>query len=337
VSLLLLTVLATAVAMGGWIWLAEREHPGHLRALLDYQFGEGFTEHPKRIYLYFDQLLLRTAPWGIFAAGACWWTFRHWRRNGFTCVSVPAFAVAVCLVVMTIVPNKRAHYMLPALPMWVLFLAGFIDRGLTSREGRVIPEDAAISEVPTWAFDWPLRILLTVLAAASLAAPFMWWVFARGARPAGASLAGVIAVVSVAGAVYAWRNRMTRALGMLMIACGIGFASLYPLVLPNVYRVSPDRAAVTAIARAVSPGLPLADYMVRNEYLSFKLNRPIVYAGDREKLQAFLRAHEDCCVMLPKREVAALRNAAGRPMREVFSGILDETEISVLHCGPGGG
>jgi len=327
-------ILASLAALGGWLWLAERGHPGHFRALFDYQFGQGFVEHPKRQFLYFDQLLLRTAPWGIFAAGASRWVFRDWRRNGFTCETVPAFVLIVCLVVMTIVQNKRAHYILPALPMWALFLGGFIDRAVARRTQSAPAGEGTPADPPAWGFDWPLRVALIGLSIVGLLSPFAWWTFARGGRLAGTAVSVTVAVVAGVGAAFAWRGKASRAFLMFIVALVVGFASVYPLVLPHFYRASPDGAAVASIARAVPAGLPVADYGVRNEYLSFKLNRHIVYVGTIEDLIRFLAAQPRCCVLIPTDRVPALVEKAARPVRVLCTCRLDKDEVSVVLSDP---
>jgi len=107
--------------------------------MLGYQLGEGLVEHPKRISLCADQLLIRTAPWGVFALGAGDWAVRRFRRRGYHAALIPAAVLGIGLAIMALTPNRRAHYLLPLLPMWALMLGGFLDRAAAGREAGAEP------------------------------------------------------------------------------------------------------------------------------------------------------------------------------------------------------
>ena len=130
VGLMALGAGVIGLVCAAWVVAAEMGHPGHLEELLGYQFGEAVVEHPGRLWLYFDQILMGTLPWGLFAAGAVWWLVRRLRRVGYDRAAIPALVLGVCLLALTAIPNKRAHYMLPVLRMWALFLGAFVDQGL---------------------------------------------------------------------------------------------------------------------------------------------------------------------------------------------------------------
>ncbi len=97
------------------------------------------------------------------------------RREGYSVAVVPALTVAICLVALTILPNKRGHYLLPVAPFWALLLGMFLDRAVACRtEGETEPCGLGI---PKWTFDWTLGVglaMMTLVGVAAVASPSTW-------------------------------------------------------------------------------------------------------------------------------------------------------------------
>ncbi len=126
-----------------WAMAVELRNPGHVAAFARYHLTQGFTEHPKRWYLYADRLFALTLPWSLFALGAVLQAAKRLWRKGFDMDAIPLVVLAVGLACMTLVPNKRAHYLLPILPFWALLLGTFIAQ---ATKGEREPTHAACIE-----------------------------------------------------------------------------------------------------------------------------------------------------------------------------------------------
>jgi len=314
ISLLLFAAVLTAAAWAAWLLPAEAEHPGHMRALLHYQAGEGPTEHRARITLYADQLLLRTAPWGIFALGASWWTVRRVRRTGYDSAAAPAFFLLVCLAIMTLVPNKREHYLLPVLPMWSLFIGGFLDRTLALREGA---EEAREGEyAPKWLFEWPLRLCLALFLAAAVALAGFWGAFTGRDLAAGILLCAAVAGLAAYGLGVGWRARSGRSLAMLFSICFLVMATAYPLTLEVFNPPMRDLVELRRAALAIPPEAQGADLDARSPYLCFKLNRPLTYVKDAQEACRFLDGAGRRFLLLSSAAAGEVKGMTARPVRE---------------------
>jgi 4-amino-4-deoxy-L-arabinose transferase-like glycosyltransferase len=225
-GLLLLACAIIGVIVAAWLIPAERFHPGHLRALLGYQFGEGLVEHPKRISFYFDQVLMRTVPWGFFVVGAAIYLVRRMRRTGYDVVAVPGVVVAVCLVSLTILTNKGAHYLLPVLPMWALLLGMFADRALAGCGGDAEP---GAEGVPCRTFASTLGLCLALVATMAAGGAVYLGPRVHGHATAVVAFFVLLAGLSAAGLGALVRRRTSLAFGVLCAALVLAAAALYPI------------------------------------------------------------------------------------------------------------
>lgn len=327
-----LGVIAVVVAV--WAASAELGHLGHLKELLHYQFGVGLVEHPKRILLYVDQLLIRTAPWGLFAIGAGYAAIVRLRRNGYDRTLIPALVLAASLILMTVLPNKGAHYLLPLLPMWALFLGGFLDQQAGFRRTDADEPQPRAADVPDWAFHWPLTILLTVMLPA-LVALFVYWArYATGRRWSGTLLLGAAIVLTAGGAVAAWRRRTAGAVAILFMTMALLAVAVYPVLLVQLYRPAEDNVAIGEVAELIPPGAPVAEYEVRNEYLCFKLNRPLVFTETPEDVRAFMAGIGRRYLVVHADHAEQVMGLTSRPVRRIGSWEAGKFKTTVLEVGP---
>ncbi len=108
---------AVAVA-GGWAWLAYRADGGAYLAAVIFQrdLVTGSAAHAKPFYYYLGPVLATTAPAGLLLP----WVVIMVKRRGYS----PAAAVALAVVaLLSCVPGKRNHYLLPFWPFYALALA----------------------------------------------------------------------------------------------------------------------------------------------------------------------------------------------------------------------
>ena len=317
-----------------WAAAAEAARPGHLSELIRYQFGTALAEHPRRFYMYFDQILLRTAPWGIFAAGAGYWVIRRFRRSGYDCTLIAPLLLAVCLLVLTVMPNKRSHYLLPILPMWALFLGGFMDRAAAVRGETAKEPDMPPAKVVRWTFDWPLLCCLIALLAAAVLAPFFWAALAPGGTVVAAMFFTVAALLAAYGVVAASRKRTARAVTMLFAIWALVAVAAFPLLTRYVIERPQGLSGLHRIAESIPAGAPLADYDAREEYLCFKLNRPIVFAQNKEDVRKFLHKEGSLYIILRPESVKEVQGLTEKPLREVGTwNVGRKSEVTVLTTG----
>jgi len=302
-----------------------------MRRLLGYQFGEGLTEHAARITLYFDQLLLRTAPWGIFSVGAAWWAIRHVKHRGYDLAAAPALFMLVSLAIMTLTPNKREHYLLPLLPIWSLFIGGFLDRMFLLRQTG--PGQGYSEEVPRWMFEWPIRLALAaaILLAAGLA---VYWVRStRELLAAGMAMCAAMALLGACGLLAAGRAHNEKALAILLSICVLVMAAMYPLTLKALNPPMKDRVAARQVAQSIPAGAPVADFDVRNPYLTFKLNRPVTLTNDLGELMAFLREPGRRYLLSSTASLESLTAISPRPFRQVEKCYIPPCFVTVWEAG----
>ena len=336
VRLLLLGAALVVLIVGGWAVATEARHPGHLRELVNYQFGLALHEHPKRVCLYIDQLLVRTVPWGLFAIGAAWWSTYRFRRFGYDFSAVAPLVLGVCVLALSAPSNKRIHFLLPAVPMWTLWLGAFLDRSLTLRAGTAEPSEE-LEPVPKWAFEWPLRAALTVGLAVTIGAAAVWGMRAVEARAAGALVLALAAGLALAGTVAAWRGRLARATAMLFLTCAVLGAAASPLSARYATKIPEKIAALRQIAEAILPGVPVAEHHFEHEYLYFLMNRPVLFAQSLEALRPFLETPGPRYIIVDATESEAVRRLTPRPLREVGAWSFGESTVVVLSTEPAAG
>jgi 4-amino-4-deoxy-L-arabinose transferase-like glycosyltransferase len=223
-ALLGLALAIVGIMAAAWLLRAEHLHPGHFRELTGYQFGEGLVEHPKRITLCLDEVFAKTLPWSIFIFGAFYWSVRKARREGYSAALVPALTVAVCLIALTILPNKRAHYLLPVAPFWALLLGMFLDRALACRlEGGREPCGLGLKG---WTFEWPLGVCLGLLALGCAATAYYLRNRLHGYGLAAVVYFSLLALLSAAGLYSLLKGRARRAFVVFCALCVLVLASV---------------------------------------------------------------------------------------------------------------
>ncbi len=316
----LVTALMVMAAVAGWSWAAEVRHPGHMRELLQYEFGKGLNEHPRRLGLYFDQIVLTTLPWSVFAVGAVAYTVRRLRRAGYGVWAVPALTFGLCFVILTLTPNKRAHYALPVLPMWALLLSAFMDAGAArasavrpAGEGGEAPEGGQLFR---WSFDWPLRAVLLCIVALTLVASFYWPSHVRSGKAIGVALLIAAAVPAAYGFAASWRGDSARAVGALLATAVFVTVTAHPLAT-HFYLKPLDLGAITEIARAIPKDAPVGECNVRDELLYLKMNRRVVFLHDLAELRAFLDEPGERYLIARVGDIPFLARMSTRPIRQV--------------------
>jgi 4-amino-4-deoxy-L-arabinose transferase-like glycosyltransferase len=331
---IILAVAPPLVMAVSWALVCETRSPGFLKPLLDFQFGEGLRAHGKRIYLYFDQLAMWTTPWWLFAAGAAWSVARRIRRAGYDLYAVPAVVMAFGLAVFTLLPNKRAHYLLALLPMWALFIGGYLDRAAASRIGGKVARDNHVTEppAPPGLFLWPLAVILALAVVGPVVVLVLWLLYRLEGALLVAVLCAVVAGASAAGFVSVLRGRAAAAVNLLIVSLIVTAAAFHPVTTRWVLPPDPDVAAMKRMAAAIPPGVPVGSYAVRTELLFFEMKRPVTFLEDANALRSFLKQPGRRYLILPSREVAAAAVSAA-PLQSVGQWVIDGSELTLALAG----
>lgn len=185
--------------------------------------------------------------------------------------------MGLCLVPMTLLPNCRAHYLLPLLPMWSLFLGGVID--------RVSDDATALGRQP---FKWALAVVLTLLASGSLA---LVVAFAWTGGPGAAAVIAVSTAILGVSVLGIWANFLDQAAcsdTSVLAAMVLVVAAAVPVSTAVLPGPDEDLQAVDAITRRIPPGAPVASFYVHESLIDFRLGRDIQYVPKLGDLHAFL-------------------------------------------------
>lgn len=335
-----LVVIVGGVA-AGWAVITELRHQGHLQAMMNYEYQVGVVGHLKRPWLYFDQLLIRTAPWGLFSVGAIYWLVRRWRRSGCDRTLVPFLAFAVSIIVMTFVPNKREHYLLPILPLWALFLAGFLDSAVSERQRPLEQGGPARAgrAIPRWAFELPLYVCLIGFAALACGGGGWWLTSKHAGKAVSAAVFGIALVGAAAGIHRAVRGAKPLAVALLMLTAVLLAMAATPVMKRYLISPPPEVAASARVASAIPAGAAVGEYAINDEYLFFKLNRDVTFIQEKDtsELARYLEAPGPRYLLVESARVSEIKRSAKRPLQEVGTWQLGrdaESAVSLLVTPP---
>jgi 4-amino-4-deoxy-L-arabinose transferase-like glycosyltransferase len=308
--------VAVALLPGAWAAACELREPGYLRAMFGYQFGEALGEHPRPLWFYPVDLLYRTGPWSVFVVGAAWAGVRGFRRRGYDRAAIPAVVFLIALLGLSVVPNRRAHYLLPVMPMWALLLAGYLDEAVR----RAAPQEAGSGD--HWPrglrrlCDWPVRLVLAGLLAAAGTAPFLWYRRASGGL-AWVVLACVPVLVAAAhGLVASFRRRPLVAVWTLVLTVAGAMVAAGPLYRRHLVQPDLDFVAGRAMAALLPADAPIGIYGCPGLTL-FALNRSAAYLRRDGALRDFLKQPGPCYVVSYGAERDEIERVSPVPLRRV--------------------
>ncbi len=310
-----------------WAIASEVRSPGHIQGVLGYQFSRTLEEHTAPFYEYPDVLLRNTAPWGLFALGAAWAAIRRARRSGYDRTAIPALSLLACLAALSCLPNKTARYLLPLIPMWALFLAGYLDR---AADAAGSPDE---EPAPRCLFTWPLVLCLAFVVAA-VAGLAICWVPPLGAGRVIPGLAyGAVGVAVAYAVASAWRGKWPAAVGGLLLAVLL-VALPYTAATWRLYRKpDPEFALVREMDRAIPPGMPIGAFGTStkrgSDILFFVLNRPVTFLADSAALADFLHGPGPRYLIVGTPELSRVLSTLPYPPRPIGNWILPKSQLGV--------
>lgn len=303
-----------AAVVGAWAIGAEASYPGYLKALTSHQFGVGLRQHPMPVYYYLLQLPLHTLPWSLFVAGAVIWAVRQRRRRGYTPALTPALVFCAMLILHSLVKNKRVHYMLPAIPMWALWLGA-----LLAESSRPLAHDGReAARAPGWSWLWPAVLALGLALAGALAGPFAWAGHARGGIAVVVVLCVALAGLAAWGLVAAWRKRGGQVVCALCAACALVGAAWFPLWVRYVASPTKEVRAAWEVMASIPPGALVAAYKSESEHLLFKLGPRVLLVASEDAARAFLAPPGPRCLITSAGKSEEVRRLTARRMRELL-------------------
>jgi hypothetical protein len=142
-----------------------------------------------------------------------------------------------------------------------------------------------------------------------------------------------VALLGAWGSLAAARAQDEKALAILFSICVLIMAAQYPLTLKALNPPMPERDAVRQLEGSIPPGAPLADFDVRNAYLSFKLNRPVTFIDTPEELAAFLNQPGRRYLLSSTLSLMSLSSITRRRVREVLKLALGSRFVAVWEVG----
>jgi len=318
-----------------WAIIAEIKNPGHIRAFIDYQFGQALIEHRKRFYLYFDQLLIKALPWSLLTPGAIWWSIKEIREGNKDHRIVPFLTFAGGITFLTIVQNKRPHYMLPIIPMWAIMVAAFIEYSLLFKKERLSKNG----------FYYPLLFFLAIWSIAAVVFFILLgsMVFlGRGILIDGVfkgwqeeglmwmmALLAISSFISIAG-IRLIKKDAGKALLVLFI-----LASFLSITIPTFLgRYFPENEkeikTVEDIISIIPVGVRVGTLNARYEYLYFKLNRRVRFFKDADELEAFIKEPGIEYVILENKNLEMMRELIGNRLVIKGKWKTDKCKITLL-------
>jgi 4-amino-4-deoxy-L-arabinose transferase-like glycosyltransferase len=335
-GLLAAAPLLVVTLPAAWAIAAEIRNPGHLSALLGYQLGPALSEHPRHWRYYFSALPSQTLPWVVFAVGAIWIVASRWRRTGYDVACVPAAVLVAALAVLTAVPNRRVHFLLPVLPFWALLLGSFLDRATPASP----PGVAGVAEETPAALrhlrDWPLRLCLLALLAAGLAGPFVVRRWMPGGLWLAIPLGLAVAVAAACGLVASCRGRAATAVWTFLLA-GAGLTILgHPLVRRAVSRPCAGVVAARKIEELVPRGAPLG-VVDCPAITRFLMSRSVTLLTTDESQRAFLRGPGTHYLAVGPVALGDIQQVSPAPVRVLGRWSDDDGDLSLVVVGDGRG
>lgn len=296
-----------------WAWPADRATGGELARLgLGQQVvarslrpleGHG---GPYLLGLAFHPLaaLVTFFPWTLYLPAALS-AVAGGRVGGRSGRALLAGWVLPTFAVMTLVATKLPHYVLPAWPGLALGVAGTIE---AAERGELSPRDRRWLARGAWLFG-PVGL---ALGAGLAAAP--WWLGLPSLRAPLGVLGLAFAALTVLGLALHRRARPRRTAAALL-AGWVGLAAILGgWVLPALGRLEVSRPLARAIRRATPPGVPVATLGYGEPSLVFYLGRwPVEELSGEAQAAAWARRSGPGVLVLPRRELAALRRRPGLP------------------------
>ena len=315
IALALCGLVLTAAVAGAWALAAEHAYPGYIHRMLTYQVDEGLVLHPARVDYYIEELLLRSLPWAFFVPGAVYAAvlrFKEGRRDG---ALVPALIVTVCMGIMSWVPNKRSHYLLPILPMLALFVGGYLAQA-AARVAAQNPADQAGSGPGRWGrrlFAWPLWLCVGILTVGGAGAAIAWTFLGFGGQTAVWMYGGAVTGAGIYGCLQLRRGRHVGAIGSVLAGAIILSGCCFPLLSGYYWPPNAEVVAAQEARLLIPSGVAVGGYQPVQEAFYFVLNRPVQFVRDPEALTMFLRGDGDRYVLASSAALDEVRRAGAGP------------------------
>ncbi|MCX7015228.1 MAG: glycosyltransferase family 39 protein [Candidatus Sumerlaeota bacterium] len=299
----ILGILAAAAiglgVTGVWLLLAHREDPSfftHIRAVVK---NEAVNCNPEPWYYYWKRTLGWTAPWVALLPAI--WPRRNevdlgTRRDALARLFGVACVFGIAL--LSAIPGKQGHYILPLIPCAMGWMAIRLDARLSAPAGE-------------WAWRqrwilWFLTIAACVLGILAVVGLFLPPRFAPD-RPYPFIAAALEVVLGVGGAAMALVAFRRKSLAMAMCGaaltvCVLGFI-YYTTVTPVRNANESPRAACAEILRLVGSPANLAEFSGHKEMIDYFLgDRPEHFEADSKNRQWLSRPDPSFLLFFGHRE-----------------------------------
>jgi 4-amino-4-deoxy-L-arabinose transferase-like glycosyltransferase len=273
----------------------------HGRAFFDFAIGneivarvfvQSSTVPVRGFFYYFKVWPGDAAPWSLLFVASAIWAAARWRRFDAPARRVVVLAVTwfvVVFVLFSLSKFKVSHYVLPAYPAAALLIGLFVDRLALPAFG------------PWW---W--RVPMSVVAAVSLAAPFVLAPSLDLLMPetnaiSRALLPAILGVGGGALALAVWRLSLPVTATALALTLSIAFAVIGSVIVPaTIERLKPmaslGRAAEHLAEPSTAIGL-LGRYGASS--LIYYSHHNVAWLADEESTVAFLSSQRGAVCVMP--------------------------------------
>lgn len=308
------------VATLGWLWLEAAGGNGFIRAFATFQTGQTGLKHVEPLYYYLSRAPVYLLPCSAWAPFAIWWSVKRLCREGDWARAYPALVSVAIFAILSVVNNRRIHYILPAVPFAALMVGNFLSAHMDAHEGE------------PWfrAVKWPALALL-------VAAPLVGAGVAI-ARPGSLSggfalvLAALVAVTvaSAVGIHFGLDGGLRSAVGMVVVAWLLLVGAVWPSTL-LYYWLPDDEIALSKEAAAnVTPGVPVglgSSYL--RDTIAFCLPGTPVALRTEEDMARFAAGPSEKFIIAQERFLPAIKEAGAARIR-VVGRLNDDREERVL-------
>jgi 4-amino-4-deoxy-L-arabinose transferase-like glycosyltransferase len=321
--------IALLVAMiGSWLFVA------YLRGGTDYLLGLLFQKtastffvtygHREPVFFYFWNFPANFLPWTLFVPSAVIYALKVKEKREIFFLFL---WFAVVFVFFSLAQAKRELYILPIYPAAALVVGKFWAEVGSKKEG-----DPRL-------LSWPLLLMLAVLFATGIAAPFLFPLFGHRYLPNALEIGLATAVIFVGGSLitfFCYRANKKARTFFIIVAMMFAF-SLYGIfrVFPEINHYKSARPLSQEVARMMGPGDQLgvfglegADY---NYYTGY--NRMIRFE-DVDALKAALRSSGRVFCILEEKAYDRLKQDPTLRIYNVAHGQVGHRHVVVISNKP---
>lgn len=309
-------MVVIALAVGGW-WYAYIHcfHADELRSMINRESGAWMGRNV-RPWHYYKLFFLEAGIWAVMFLTSIFTVGFAWRRAGGRKALVPLFWMLFCLVLLSIIPEKKNRYLMPMLIPAAMLMAQTVGYWTSLFRSGAASFRSAL----------PFRINGWLLAAVCAGLPAAAWVLLVRPGYSGVLPIAVFAVISLCCCAVLVRSAVKLRPGLMVAAVGIVYAAAVALALPGAGKL---------INNPEMTGLDLTVGDTRLEGIPFRHNAAeelrieLVYAARRDIKGLDLN---DTAAVISAMPMAWLSHTGASELPQAVLNRADTLHIGVYDC-----